>query len=72
MEELGRPSDDEDDAEAQQELHRLRATDELEQLIQQEGDDEHVEPVSPAEALQKEVRVAQQVAHAATPAPSSA
>ena len=66
VEQLRGPADDEDDAESEEQLHRLRAPDQLQQLIEQEGDHEHVERVAPAEALQEEVRVAQQVAHAAT------
>ena len=72
MQQLCRPADDEDDAEAEQQLHRLRAPDELQELVEQECDHEHVERVAPAQALQEEVRVAQQVAHAAAPTPSSA
>ena len=71
MQELRRPADREDDREAEEQLHRLRAPDQLEELIEQEGDHEDVETVPPAQALEEEVRVAQEVAHAATPTPSA-
>ncbi len=71
MEQLRRPANREDDREAEQELHRLGAPDQLEELIQQERDHDHVETIAPAEALEKEVRVAQQIGHAATPRPVS-
>jgi len=72
MQQLRAPSDHEDDTEAEQQLHRLGAPYQLEQLIEQKGNHEHIEGVTPAEALQEEVGVAQQVAHAATPFSSGA
>ena len=72
VQQLRRPADREDDPETEQQLHRLRAPDQLQELVEQEGDHQDVEAVAPAQALEEEVRVAQQVAHAATPTPSSA
>jgi hypothetical protein len=60
----------EDHRETEQQLHRLGAPDQLEELVEQERHHEHIEPVAPAQALEEEVRVAQEVAHAATPTPS--
>src|SRR5438477_458097 len=59
--------DREDHRQPEQQLHRLGAANQLEQLIQEERDHQHIEHVAPADVLEEEVEVAQELAHPTPP-----
>src|SRR5581483_4673776 len=61
----GDEAEEEEHADAEQQLHRLRPADQLEQLVEQEGHHQHVHGVAPADLAEEDLRVVEEGAHGA-------